>query len=466
MSNEPASMSASELLVQFGRKTLSPVEAVRAALERIKRFNDQVNAYCLVDEEGALAAARESEQRWLHNKPLGILDGVPCSIKDIILTRGWPTLRGSKTVDQAQPWEEDAPVTARLREQGAIFLGKTTTPEFGWKGVTDSSLTGITRNPWNTQTTPGGSSGGASVAAALGMGALHIGTDGGGSIRIPAGFTGVFGHKPSFGRVPAYPLSPFGTVAHVGPITRSVVDAALMLTVLAQPDARDWHALPFENKDYRINLDQGVLGWRIAFSLDLGYAEVEPEIAEKVAEAAQVFADLGAIVERVDPGFSNPLDIFNKHWYTGAANALSGVSSERLALVEAGLREVAAQGASFSHMDYIAAVNARGRLGQIMSLFHEKYDLLLTPTLPMAAFAAGQETPDPQQYKRWPEWTPFSYPFNLSQQPAATIPCGFTRRGLPIGLQLVGPMHRDDRVLQAARAYESVQPIVLPEAPR
>ncbi|MCB1719262.1 MAG: amidase, partial [Candidatus Competibacteraceae bacterium] len=294
MTTELALMTASELLLQYRRKTISPVDAVRAALARIDQFNSQVNAYCLVDEDGALAAARASEQRWQRGAPSGLLDGVPCSIKDIILTRGWPTLRGSKTVDQSQSWEEDAPVTARLREQGAIFLGKTTTPEFGWKGVTDSPLTGITRNPWNLATTPGGSSGGAAVAAALGMGALHIGTDGGGSIRIPAGFTGIFGHKPSFGRVPAYPLSPFGTVAHVGPMTRSVTDAALMLTVLARPDARDWHALPFENKDYRIGLEQSLQGWRIAFSLDLGYAEVDAEIAEKVAEAAQIFADLGA----------------------------------------------------------------------------------------------------------------------------------------------------------------------------
>ena len=466
MTTELALMTASELLLQYRRKTISPVDAVRAALARIDQFNSQVNAYCLVDEDGALAAARASEQRWQRGAPSGLLDGVPCSIKDIILTRGWPTLRGSKTVDQSQSWEEDAPVTARLREQGAIFLGKTTTPEFGWKGVTDSPLTGITRNPWNLATTPGGSSGGAAVAAALGMGALHIGTDGGGSIRIPAGFTGIFGHKPSFGRVPAYPLSPFGTVAHVGPMTRSVTDAALMLTVLARPDARDWHALPFENKDYRIGLEQSLQGWRIAFSLDLGYAEVDAEIAEKVAEAAQIFADLGAVVERADPSFSNPLDTFNKHWYTGAANALSGVSSDRLALIEPGLREIASAGAAIPHMDYIAATNARGRLGQTMTQFHKKYDLLLTPSLPIPAFAAGQEVPDPAKYSRWPEWTPFSHPFNLTQQPAASIPCGFTQAGLPIGLQIVGPMHRDDRVLQAARAYESVQPLVFPKGPR
>jgi aspartyl-tRNA(Asn)/glutamyl-tRNA(Gln) amidotransferase subunit A len=211
-----------------------------------------------------------------------------------------------------------------------------------------------------------------------------------------------------------------------------------------------------------------VRGWRIALSLDLGYAKagLDPEVVASVMAAAQVFADLGAQVEQVDPGFPDPLDTFNKHWYTGAANALSTIPAERLALIEPGLREIAEQGAAFTHMDYIEATNARGQLGQAMSLFHERYDLLLTPTLPIPAFTAGQETPDANRYARWPEWTPFSYPFNLSQQPAASVPCGFTRSGLPIGLQIVGPMHRDDRVLQAARAYESIQPIVLPDAPR
>src|SRR5262249_38128165 len=204
----------------------------------------------MVDEESALAAARASEARWHRGEPAGPVDGVPATVKDILLTKGWSTLRGSKAVDPDQPWEEDAPTVARLRESGAVLLGKTTTPEFGWKGVTDSPLTGITRNPWDESRTPGGSSGGAAVAAACGMGALHLGTDGGGSIRIPASFTGIVGFKQSFGRVPAHPLSPFGTLAHVGPMTRSVADAALMLSVIAQPDPRDWDALPYDGRNY------------------------------------------------------------------------------------------------------------------------------------------------------------------------------------------------------------------------
>src|SRR5438128_4473055 len=268
------SLTATELLDGCRKHDLSPVEVTRAVLERIEKFNPVLNAFNLFSEL-ALDDAKLSESRWLAGQPKGLLDGVPASIKDILLTKGWPTLRGSKTVDPKGPWNDDAPATARLREHGAVLLGKTTTPEFGWKGVTDSPLTGITRNPWNPKKTPGGSSGGAAAALASGMGALAVGTDGGGSIRIPCSFTGLFGIKPSFGRVPAWPLSPFGTVAHVGSMTRSVTDAALMLNVLALPDARDWHALPYDGGDYREGLEDGVRRLRIAFSPDLGYAKVD-----------------------------------------------------------------------------------------------------------------------------------------------------------------------------------------------
>src|SRR5258705_3821482 len=284
-------LTAVELLDGYRKHELSPVEVTRAVLERIEKLNPVLNPFNLVSDH-ALEDAKASEARWMSGQTKGLLDGVPVSIKDIILTKGWPTLRGSKTVDPKGPWNDDAPATARLREHGAVLLGKTTTPEFGWKGVTDSALTGITRNPWNPAKTPGGSSGGAAAAVAAGMGALAVGTDGGGSIRIPCSFTGLFGIKPSFGRVPAWPLSPFGTVAHVGPITRSVADAALMLNLLAQPDARDWHALPYEPRDWRMDLDQGIRDLRIAWSPDLGYAKVDPEVSALVRNAIKVFSDL------------------------------------------------------------------------------------------------------------------------------------------------------------------------------
>ena len=240
---DPATLTPPTLLRLYRRKELSPVEVTRACLDRIERWNDRVHAFCLVDGEAALAAARESEARWRRGEPLGLLDGVPATIKDLVLTRGWIARRGSHTTEGHPPAAADAPATARLREAGAVLLGSTTTPEFGWKGVTDNPLGHVARNPWDIARTPGGSSGGAAVAAALGMGALHVGTDGGGSIRIPASFCGIVGLKPTFGRVPAWPLSPFGTVAHLGPMTRTVEDAALMLTVMSRPDIRDWTRL-------------------------------------------------------------------------------------------------------------------------------------------------------------------------------------------------------------------------------
>ncbi len=464
MSDDIALFSATELLRLYRRKQLSPVEATRAALERIDRYNSTLNAYCLVDGESAIAAARAAEGRWHKGEPKGLLDGVPASIKDVVLTKGWPTLRGSRTVSRDQPWDEDAPSVARLRAHGAVLLGKTTTPEFGWKGVTDSPLTGVTRNPWNPALTPGGSSGGAAAAVATGMGALAIGTDGGGSIRIPAGFTGVFGIKPSFGRVPAAPLSPFGTVSHVGPLTRTVADAALMLTVIAEPDVRDWHALPYDGRDYRVGLDGGVRGLRIAFSENLGYVSVDAEVAAIVSNAVNVFVDMGAQVELLDPGFANPSDTFSKLWFAGAANLTRSLSAEQRAVLDPGLAEIAAEGADISLMDYLAAINQRGALGQSMNLFHERYDLLLMPTLPIPAFAAGQETPMPGG--RWMDWTPFTYPFNLTQQPAASIPCGRTQSGLPVGLQIVGPRYDDALVLRASRAFETLRPLSLPDLAR
>ena len=452
-------LTAVQLLEGYRKHEISPVEVAQAVLKRIEQLNPRFNAFCLVSET-IVEDASASEARWTAGQPKGLLDGVPVSIKDLLLTRGWPTLRGSKTVDPKGPWHDDAPATARLREHGAVLLGKTTTPEFGWKGVTDSALTGITRNPWNPDKTPGGSSGGAAAAVAAGMGPLAVGTDGGGSIRIPCGFTGLFGIKPSFGRVPAWPLSPFGTVAHVGPMTRSVADAALMLNVLALPDARDWHALAHDPRDWRTGLDQGVRDLRIAWSPDLGYAKVDPEVASVVASAIRVFADLGAKIEEKHPGFDNPEPIFRTHWFSGAALLLKGIKNRKG--VDPGLLEVAAAGEKIGAHEILEAQMKRGALGAHMNLFHRDYDLLVTPTLAVAAFDVGREFPE-SNGKRWTDWTPFSYPFNLTQQPAATIPCGLTRAGLPVGLQIVGPRYADALVLRAARAFETAVPIRLPD---
>lgn len=463
-----ADLTACELLALYRTGKASPVEATRAVLGRIEALDPVLNAFCLVDADSALASARASEARWQRGAPAGDLDGVPTSIKDLILTRGWPTRRGSRTIDPDQPWEVDAPVVARLREAGAVLVGKTCTPEFGCKGETNSPATGITRNPWNPDRTPGGSSGGTAAAVAAGMGPLSVGTDGAGSVRIPAAFCGNFGLKPSFGRVPAYPLSPFGTVAHLGPHTMSVRDAALMMNVMKRPDARDWTSLPPDDTDCLAGLDDGIRGLRIAYSPTLGYArDVHPEVAAAVDAAVRTLAaELGAQVEQVDPGFADPLEITTGLWFAGAHTVWSGLTAAQQALTDPDFQAEAAQGAKLSMLDVQRLHLRRGELGSQMRQFMRHWDLLVTPAVSIPAFDARPAGSVPMNAASMLGWTPFSYPFNLTQQPAATIPCGLTAGGLPIGLQIVGPMFGDAQVLRAARAYEAVRPIARPDLSR
>ena len=458
-----ADYTATGLLQLYRSRQASPVEATRAVLARIDKLNPKLNAFCHLAPDEALASAQLSEQRWREGRPLGPVDGVPTSIKDLILTRGWPTLRGSRTVDPKQAWDVDAPATARLREAGAVLLGKTTTPEFGCKGETNSPLTGISRNPWDPSKTPGGSSGGTAAAVAAGMGPLSVGTDGAGSVRIPAAFCGNFGLKPSFGRVPAYPLSPMGTVAHLGPHTMSVRDAALMMNVLKQPDARDWTSLPPDDTDYLVHLDRGIRGLKIAYSPALGFAkDIHSEVAAAVQAAVRQLQDAGAIVEQVDPGIDDPLPITIGLWFAGAWAIWNTLSAEQQALADPDFASEAEQGSKYGVLDLHQLTLARGALGAHMRQFMQRYDLLVTPAVAVPAFDARPAG----SIKLTPEnmlgWTPFSYPFNLTQQPACTIPCGLTKAGLPIGLQFVGPMFGDALVLRAARAYEMLRPIARP----
>jgi aspartyl-tRNA(Asn)/glutamyl-tRNA(Gln) amidotransferase subunit A len=454
--------SAEALADLYRTKALSPVEAVQALFERLDALQPKLNAFCVVDRDGALAAAREAERRWRRGEPLSPIDGVPATIKDLVLMRGFPTLRGSKLTDPAQDWSEDGPAVARLREAGAVILGKTTTPEFGWKAIGDSPLTGITRNPWNPERTTGGSSAGAAAACAAGIAPLHVGSDGAGSIRIPACFTGIFGIKASFGRVPAHPPSAMGLLSHVGPMTRHVRDAALMLNVLAQPDDRDPYALPLDGRDWLAGIEEGVRGWRVAYSADLGYARVDPEIAAATAAAAKQFEALGAVVEEVGGIFDSPRDALLTIWSAGTAWLLAGYPRDKRGLCDPGLIAAAATGEQIGGADYLAADIARTALGRRMGEFHRRYDLLLTPMMPVPALPVGQDLNDPAGEEHWVDWSPFSYPFNMTRQPAATVPCGLTSAGLPIGLQIVGPLYAEDRVLRAARAFEATQPMRRP----
>ncbi|MDX1594046.1 MAG: amidase [Gammaproteobacteria bacterium] len=459
MSEEILRMSAVELLREYHNGALSPVEATQAMLDQIERLNPAVNAYCLVDPETTLGHARESEQRYLKGETRGRLDGVPVAVKDVFLTPMWPTVKGSRVIDPGGTLGKSSPAVAALERNGYVPLGKTTTPEFGWKGVTDSPLCGPTNNAWNPAMTAGGSSGGSASAVALGMGPLALGTDAGGSIRIPAGFSGIVGHKPTFGEVPHWPGSPFGTLAHAGPMTWTVADCALMMDVLTEPDSRDSFAAPRSNFDYLADLEQDLAGTRIAFSTDLGYVDVDPEVATAVAEAVDVLAELGAEVTRTGPGINDPIDAFAHLFYGGAANAMRDLGKRQREQMDPALVEVAAKAEKLSMLDYLDAVNKRVALAERLSVFHDKYDLLVTPTLPIPAFATGREVPPDWHSTRWPSWTPFTYPFNMTGQPALSVPCGFTAAGLPIGLQIVGRRFEDKRVLQAGHAYQKAAPL-------
>ncbi|WP_016853849.1 amidase [Halomonas smyrnensis] len=451
---ELAELSASEALALFRRGALSPVELTEDCLARIERDNPAVNAFAHVDGERALAAARDAEARWHAGRPCGALDGVPTTIKDLTLTVGMPTRLGSTTTSPQGPWDTDAPVSRHLKEAGAVVLGKTTSPEFGWKGVTDNPLHGITRNPWDTRLTPGGSSGGAAAAAALNLGLLHQGSDAGGSIRIPCGFTGTFGIKPTFGWVPQWPASAMGTLSHLGPMTRTAADSALMLSVMARPDARDGYLGNPRTEDWLTPPPTSLKGWRIAYSPDLGYVNVAPDIAARVRSAVGLLRELGATVEEVHPGFEDPRRIFDTLWFAGASQALERLDEAQRAALDPGFLDIARRGQDISMRDYLAAQRERERLVARMQAFHERYDLLVTPTLPLAPFEAGHNVPPEGPYRDWMDWTPFSYPFNLTQQPAASLPCGLDDQGLPVGLHLVGPRFRDLNVLHAARLLE------------
>lgn len=449
-----------EILDLYRQHQLSPVEVVKVVLSRIAALEADVNAFVFVDDEWALHQAAQSEQRWLAGQPQGLLDGIPATVKDLLDVKGWPTRCGSQLTGKRPAASEDAPAVARLREHGAILLGKTTTPEFGWKCVTDSPLTGTTRNPWNLALTPGGSSGGAAVAAALGFGFIHVGTDGGGSIRVPASMTGVIGFKPTYGCIPSHPRSHNEELLHVGPLTRTVSDSALMMTVMAQPDARDWKALSYVNQNYCQKLNRGVAGKKIAYCSQFSELAPHPEIADITRQAAFSFEQLGAEVEEIEL----LLDIqvaFLTLWQAALYQLLKTVTPSDLNKMDPGLVVFGQKKHELDLDSYFFALKKRAEFGVQMKLLLQKYDYLMTPTLPILPFEVNRNTPTTAELAEWMDWTPFSYPFNLSRQPAMSLPCGLSKTGLPIGLQIISGQHRDLEVLQAGKALETLQQPIL-----
>jgi aspartyl-tRNA(Asn)/glutamyl-tRNA(Gln) amidotransferase subunit A len=451
---DTAYLPATRLLELYRSRELSPVAVIEETLRRLETYERALNAFVLYDPESALAAARASEARWQKGSPQGLLDGIPVAIKDTQLTRGWPRLVGSKTIDPNQKWQEDAPATARLRATNAIFFGKTTTPEFGWKPTTDSPLTGVTRNPWNLERTPGGSSGGSAAAVLAGISPLAVGTDAGGSIRIPASFSGIFGLKPTFGRVAIYPPSAFGDVSHVGPMSRTVDDAALMLDAMKGPDSRDWYSLPDDGIAYRDRVREDSLkGKRVALSPTLGYAEPAPVVREAVERAGKVFADMGAIVEPADPFRESPIDIFQTLALSGFWALIRAMTPQQVAVMDPGLVASCRAGEAVTQEQLVAALGKRAMLGAAMRQFFDRYDILLSPTMPIPpAYADPRDDgePNPTNYR---DWLTYTWVFNLTRNPSASIPCGMAD-GLPLGLMVTGPLYDDLGVLQACRAYE------------
>ena len=447
-------------------KAISPVELARETFARIHRLNPVLNAFCALDEERAMAAAQVAEAAVMRDDALGPLHGVPFSVKDLILTQGLRTTFGSRVYEDYVPDEDDVSV-ARLKQAGAILLGKTIPTEFGY-ACSNPPIHGDVRNPWDTSRTPSGSSGGSAVAVATGMGALTVGSDGGGSIRVPASFTGLFGYKPSFGRVPLYPgcrdpqmpgASSWETLECIGPLTRTVEDGALMMEVMSGPSAYDRHSLPGNPAYVRLSREADLRGLTVAWSTDMGFAVVDPEVRRIVADGAKLFERLGCDVKEAHPGLGFRNDTFA---------ALIARDTDL-----AGMRRLAERhGAAmdpllleFVNRDWTAqdltdAAMARQEINVVMRRFMSRYDLFVVPTIgikPYALDAGGVLTVDGQRLER-PRWSTFTNLANMTGLPAASVPCGWTSEGLPVGLQIVGRPLDDELVFRACFALERENP--------
>lgn len=460
-----AAMDAAALIEAYAAGQLSPVEVIEDTLTRIDRYNPVINAFCHVDHEGALAAAREAETRWRAGKPLGPVDGLPVTMKDLTHVRGMPVREGT-LISSPDICNDDGPPARMMRESGAIILGKTTTPEFGWKGVTDSPLTGVTYNPWDTRLTPGGSSGGAAAACALNLGVMHQGGDSGGSIRIPASFTGTFGFKPTFGLVPQWPPCSLPSMSHLGPITRSVDDAIRMLNVIGRYDPRDSYAVAAAPEDWGEGTQAPLTGMRIGLITQAERVGVDPQVTAATERAAAQFQALGAEVVPDDLDLHEAGEAFKILWFSTTWRLCYQMSEAERRLISDGLMKNAWRGEAFTANDVHAAQEARAMLtARFEGAFRDRFDLFLMPSVAVLPFTAGIEVPEGSGMQDWMDWTPFTYPFNLTRQPAASVPCGFSEEGLPIGCQLVGARFNDRAVLRASRAYLAAHPPRFPDAP-
>lgn len=468
MSQDLTQMTAAHLGKLYARGKASPVDTIEAVLARTEALNPVLNAFCRVDKEEALRAARASERRWKNGKALSPIDGVPVSIKELVRVKGWPASMGSKLTDKA-PSDADAPAVARLREAGAIVFAQSTSSEFGHKGVTDTPLNGVTRNPWSTDMTPGGSSGGAGAAVAAGLGPLGIGTDGGGSVRIPSSFNGLIGLKATYGRVPNWPPTLNGDFSNTGPMCRTALDCALMMNAIARPDPRDPTQLPADDTDYVKALRHKQKKPRIAFLLRMSEHPLDIEVAAMVTKAAKQVEKLGCKVEEIDsPPFphADTSKSFVTHWLSNSARLLDLYPEARWGEFDPNLLAGAkAARERYSVKDVVEAQAARREAAVAWNLFFERYDFLLTPTIAVQPFPVLKNAPDGLDGKPNVAWSPYTATFNLTRHPAASVPCGLSSSGLPVGLQIVAGHFKDAMVLALAAAYSEAHPLKFPVLP-
>jgi aspartyl-tRNA(Asn)/glutamyl-tRNA(Gln) amidotransferase subunit A len=453
-------LPATLLAPMIRAKQVSPVEVMQAILNRVERLEPKINAFAYFDGDRALDRAKAAESQLARGAAQGALFGLPVTIKDLAVTGDMPTERGSWIEKGNQP-DTDAPFVQRLKMAGAIPLGKTTTSEFGWKGVSQSPLTGITHNPWAHGLNAGASSAGAGAAAAAGYGPLHQGSDGAGSVRMPAHFCGIFGLKPSFGRVPNWPVPSNDQTSHIGPMTRTVADSALMMETISGPHPWDHYSLESPPSPYVRKLDgASVKGLRVAWSPNLGHARVDPDVAALAEAGAKVFEDMGARVEEVTPSWGPQGPELIRFFWAAHELGYQKFLPEWRNKMDPGLVACIESAANHSAADYVAMRVRKLSYVEAIHRFFEDYDLLLTPAVSVAAFPADRLMPEdwPDHPWDWVQWAEFSYPFNMSHNPAASVPCGFTEKGLPVGLQIVGPRMRDLAVLQASAAFEAASP--------
>ncbi|PJB70952.1 MAG: amidase [Alphaproteobacteria bacterium CG_4_9_14_3_um_filter_47_13] len=455
MIHQYLSQPVSKILEQYKKGTLSPVDVVKASCDQIEKYQPLLNPFIVIAEKDELLKqAEESEIRWSKGEPEGMIDGIPVTIKDDCDIAGWPMREGSLTTSE-KPALVDGPQPQRLREAGAIFLGKTNMPEFGHKSATDSKLNGTTRNPWNPEYTTGGSSGGEAIAAATGMGYFHLGSDGGGSIRIPACYCGTYGIKPTTGLVPEMPPGPFSGIATSGPLTRYVEDAAMMLDIISRPDLRDWFTVPYEERNFYKNLNNTPKGLRIAYARTVNNAPVDSDVARHVDSAVKKMQSMGT-VEEITLDIPDLVENWNAHWMTIANWIEHKMEDSKRPLLERYFREWALRGTKMDLYDLVDAQLARAKIGIYMNMLLDKYDILVLPTMDTTAYTVEQgiNAGIDGKLQAYNNHIPFTFIANLSKQPAASVPCGLGDNGLPVGIQIMAGLLKDGLVLNVSHVLQ------------